>query len=126
MAHTIIFGSEKLVETWVWPLVDDIDEFNRFPWGAYAYKLFCHYTTHAGTSPKWHYYGPSWALMVWALECLPGLGDEVGKRVGGRRVRVDVGVWIDQPYRGDCFVDRFTGRMGHGWISSQFRERDER
>ncbi|XP_057770718.1 uncharacterized protein LOC130990506 [Salvia miltiorrhiza] len=53
-----------------------------FPWGAYSYKMLCHCTTEIGTGEKYHFYGPSWALYVWALERVPGLGQMVAASSG--------------------------------------------
>lgn len=79
VAHSTICGSDRYVEAWMWALVDDLAAFNKFPWGAYSYKVLKHYTEHCGVGHKYHYYGPAWALYVWALEKVPGLGDAVGR-----------------------------------------------
>ena len=81
VAHCMICGADKHVESWMWALVDDLDAFCRFPWGAYAYKVMKHYTEHCGTGKKYSYYGPAWAVYVWALEKVPGIAAHVGIRV---------------------------------------------
>ena len=37
-----------------------------------------HYTEHCATGRKYSFYGPAWAIYVWALEKIPGLGAAVG------------------------------------------------
>ena len=49
------------------------------PWGAYSYKMMRYYTEHCSTATKYSYYGPAWALYVWGLEKIRGLGGVVGK-----------------------------------------------
>ncbi|XP_057766938.1 uncharacterized protein LOC130987424 isoform X1 [Salvia miltiorrhiza] len=76
------YETDKTVEHWVWALVDDLDKFNRFPWGAYSYNLLCHHAGKIFTSKKqYKFYGPVWALHVWSLEVMPDLGQVVGKCV---------------------------------------------
>ncbi|XP_057810208.1 uncharacterized protein LOC131024696 isoform X2 [Salvia miltiorrhiza] len=82
VAHTIVLGLDTRVQPWLWVLVDDLDAFDRFPWGAYSYKTLCHYTTEIGTGEKYHFYGPSWALYVWALERVPGFEQMVAASSG--------------------------------------------
>ena len=68
VAHTTICGSDKAVESWMWALADDLDAFDRFPWGAYSYKVLRYYLEHCGLGRKYSFYGPAWALYVWAME----------------------------------------------------------
>ena len=84
VAHCMICGADKHVEPWMWALVNDLDAFDRFPWGAYAYQVMKHYTEHCGTGSKYSYYGPAWAVYVWALEKVPGIAAEVGILVPGK------------------------------------------
>jgi len=79
VAHTTVCGFDRQVEPWMWALVDDLVAFNQFPWGAYSYKVLRHYTEHCGVGQKYSYYGPAWALYVWAIEKIPNLGGAVGK-----------------------------------------------
>ena len=39
VAHSIVCGSDKNVEPWMWALVDDERAFDNFPWGAYSYQV---------------------------------------------------------------------------------------
>mgnify|MGYP004484866355 CR=1 FL=1 len=39
VAHSIVCGSDKNVEPWMWALVHDERAFNDFPWGAYSYQV---------------------------------------------------------------------------------------
>ena len=43
-----------------------------------------HYTAHCATGYKYSFYGPAWAIYVWALEKIPGLGAAVGVPVPGK------------------------------------------
>ncbi|XP_057779884.1 uncharacterized protein LOC130998483 [Salvia miltiorrhiza] len=82
VAHTLVLGLDARVQPWLWVLVDDLAAFDRFPWGAYSYKMLCHYTRETGKGEKYHFYGPSWALYVWALERVPGFGHMVAASSG--------------------------------------------
>ncbi|XP_057774987.1 uncharacterized protein LOC130993965 [Salvia miltiorrhiza] len=82
VAHTLVLGLDTRVQPWLWVLVDDLATFDRFPWGAYSYKMLCHYTHEIGTGEKYHFYGPSWALYVWALERVPDFGHMVAASSG--------------------------------------------
>ncbi|XP_057770254.1 uncharacterized protein LOC130990071 [Salvia miltiorrhiza] len=75
------YETDKTIEHWVWALVDDLDAFNQFPWGAYTYNLLCYYTTNCKSKKQYKLYGPVWALHVWSLEIVPDLGNVVGNCV---------------------------------------------
>ncbi|KAH6801970.1 hypothetical protein C2S51_033416 [Perilla frutescens var. frutescens] len=82
--HTMIFGYDQthMIDDWVWVLVEDQDRWNSFPWGAYAFSLLQHYMglvpstevelrrkfkkTKEKARLSYHFYGPVWALLVWA------------------------------------------------------------
>lgn len=74
------FEDRKKIDQWVWVLSDDLNRWNVFPWGSYSYGLLLH---HIGkfpvfpdkVTPRLHFYGPVWALQMWAYEAIPTLGD---------------------------------------------------
>ncbi|KAL6523853.1 hypothetical protein OROMI_030948 [Orobanche minor] len=70
---------------WVWALVEDFEQWDMFPWGAYAYGVLSYYigsvTLKEGQEHKdYHLYGPVWALQIWSYEMIPSLGDLCGIR----------------------------------------------
>ncbi|KAH6761911.1 hypothetical protein C2S52_019344 [Perilla frutescens var. hirtella] len=81
----------RYVDPWVWALAEDVERWNSFPWGAYSYQSLMHYI---GLVPKtrkvmggkgsgqYHFYGPIWALQVWACEVIPELASEAGVHSG--------------------------------------------
>ncbi|XVE73641.1 hypothetical protein DITRI_Ditri11bG0134800 [Diplodiscus trichospermus] len=104
--ENILFGQDyrKKVSSWLWTLVEDLNEFNKFGWGRYVYKMTVHYMTQGIREPprgktvsKYNLYGFSWAFQVgfltpnglvsfyysskfyyfqiWALEAIPRLGE---------------------------------------------------
>lgn len=76
----VLASSErKKIDPWVWVMVDNLALWNRFPWGTYSYGILRHYIREFPThrnfmSAKLHFYGPWWALKMWALEAIPTLG----------------------------------------------------
>ncbi|XP_057799946.1 uncharacterized protein LOC131015547 [Salvia miltiorrhiza] len=76
------------IERWVWALVEDIEEWNDFPWGAYSFQVLCHYISLLPKKPEhiankkktYHFFGPVWALQIWAYEAIPYLGHLCGIR----------------------------------------------
>ncbi|XP_057770061.1 uncharacterized protein LOC130989916 isoform X2 [Salvia miltiorrhiza] len=90
VAHVIVlygmllgYERDKKVADWVWALVDHVDAFNQFPWGAYTYQILCQYAYNCSTNNQYKLYGPVWALHVWSLEIIPELGSTVGTYVEG-------------------------------------------
>ncbi|KAK2646236.1 hypothetical protein Ddye_021431 [Dipteronia dyeriana] len=98
----ILLGREYrwFVPDWLWGLVEDITEFEAFPWGTYIYivtlywlgkvlpdrrngrKKNRNYSTQQDLG--YNVYGFPWALMYWAMEAIPVLTGLVGKRKRGR------------------------------------------
>lgn len=81
--YLMLFGydPERIIEGWVWVLVEDIARWNNFPWGAYTFQVLLHYIrkvpVHASRFSKrfsYHFYGPVYALLIWAYEAIPELG----------------------------------------------------
>ena len=68
-----LFGADyrKTVSPWLFSLVEDMEQFNSFPWGKFVYQMTLHYLNNAVTSPqpgknhvKWHLYGFPIILQV--------------------------------------------------------------
>ncbi|KAH6807764.1 hypothetical protein C2S51_028872 [Perilla frutescens var. frutescens] len=87
----------RYVDPWVWALAEDVERWNSFPWGAYSYQSLMHYiglvprTREAmggKGSGQYHFYGPIWALQVWACEVIPELASEAGVHSGQLTSRV--------------------------------------
>ncbi|KAH6812040.1 hypothetical protein C2S51_025802 [Perilla frutescens var. frutescens] len=81
----------RAVDPWVWALAEDVERCNSFPWDAYSYQSLMHYiglvprTREAMDekgSGQYHFYGPIWALQVWACEVIPELASEAGVHSG--------------------------------------------
>ncbi|KAH6819809.1 hypothetical protein C2S53_007316 [Perilla frutescens var. hirtella] len=81
----------RVVDPWVWALAEDVERWNSFPWDAYSYQMLMHFiglvprTRQAmggKGSGQYHFYGPIWALQVWACEVIPELARETGVHSG--------------------------------------------
>ena len=79
VAQSFVLGYERSVEDWMWALAADLEAFNSFPWGAYSYQSLRYYLEHCARGQKYSFYGPAWALYVWGLEKVRGLGGVVGR-----------------------------------------------
>lgn len=76
VAHVLVlylmvlgYNRDRIIDEWVWVLVEDLDSWNRFPWGAYSYQALIRYVsllpkTRTGSVMKYDFYGPVWALQV--------------------------------------------------------------
>ncbi|KAH6786565.1 hypothetical protein C2S52_006117 [Perilla frutescens var. hirtella] len=74
------FDVSRKVESFAWALVEDLDAWNNFSWGAYTYTSLLHYIsilpkTKKGCGTKYHFYGP-----IWAYEAIPEFGTPVARR----------------------------------------------
>ncbi|KAL6517714.1 hypothetical protein OROMI_033415 [Orobanche minor] len=83
--YFILCRDDMMVEMWVWALVEDFEQWNMFPWGAYAYGVLSYYigsvALKEGQEHKdYQFYGPVWALQIWSYEMIPSLGDLCGTR----------------------------------------------
>lgn len=76
------------IEDWAWVLAEDGGAWSRFPWGSYTFQILCH---QIAILPKeqmdinnkrnsYSFFGPVWALNIWAFEAIPELGRLCGKR----------------------------------------------
>ena len=68
-----LFGADyrKTVSPWLFTLVEDIKQFNSFPWGKFVFQMTLHYLNNASRSPKpgkdqiqWLFYGFPIVLQV--------------------------------------------------------------
>ncbi|XP_042023711.1 uncharacterized protein LOC121770986 isoform X2 [Salvia splendens] len=66
------YDQSKRIEPWVWVLVEDLDQWNSFPWGAYTYQALVHFvsilpTKRGNIKHRLRYFvsGPVWALQVY-------------------------------------------------------------
>ncbi|KAH6763844.1 hypothetical protein C2S51_015093 [Perilla frutescens var. frutescens] len=89
--YLMLFGydPERMIEGWVWVLVEDIARWNSFPWGAYTFQVLLHYirkvpvhTSRLSKRKSYHFYGPVYALLIWAYEAIPELGRTCAVRDG--------------------------------------------
>lgn len=76
----LAYDTNRYVDYWVWALVDDMDDFNSFPWGAYIFLTLKHYVKNISRRNHYHFHGPVWAFHVWSLEVIPSLAEVVAKR----------------------------------------------
>ncbi|CAA0837026.1 Unknown protein [Striga hermonthica] len=82
-----------LVDERLFHLVEDLEQFNNYPWGNLSYeytvKLFKRKTLGIKKKPnaiKYSLHGFPLAIMVWAFEALPELGRKFGQTYGGGRL----------------------------------------
>ncbi|KAH6808167.1 hypothetical protein C2S51_029275 [Perilla frutescens var. frutescens] len=80
------YDDHRVVESFAWVLVDNLDEWNRFPWGSYTYTTLRHYvsllpSTKSKLKKSYHFYGPVWALQVWAFEAIPDLARNAAVKI---------------------------------------------
>lgn len=79
--------TSRAIESWVWALVEDVESWNSFPWGAYSFKMFMHFMSLVPKTREamggrgqgaYHFYGPIWILQVWACEVIPEFARQCG------------------------------------------------
>ncbi|KAH6770028.1 hypothetical protein C2S52_014831 [Perilla frutescens var. hirtella] len=78
------YDTRRQVESFVWVLVDNLREWDRFPWGAYIYPTLLNYmsllpNTRLECGSKYHFIGPVWALQIWACEAIPDLAGQIAQ-----------------------------------------------
>ncbi|XVF42313.1 hypothetical protein PTKIN_Ptkin01aG0351000 [Pterospermum kingtungense] len=76
----ILWGadSRKNVTLWLFNLVEDLNEFNKFAWGKFFYQMTLYYLKKAARGPspgktvsRYNIYGFPWAFQIWVLEAIP-------------------------------------------------------
>lgn len=71
------YDPERMIEGWVWVLVEDIAQWKNFPWGAYTFQVLLHYirkvpvqSSRLSKRRSYHFYGPVYALLVCSIHLL--------------------------------------------------------
>ncbi|XP_026415148.1 uncharacterized protein LOC113310636 isoform X2 [Papaver somniferum] len=78
-----------------WHLVDDLEEFNKYPWGEVTFARISKFrlpliyqankeNSGAGGEPSYTVVGIAHALVVWALAIMPGLLNLCGRKIESR------------------------------------------
>ncbi|KAK1569217.1 hypothetical protein Q3G72_033924 [Acer saccharum] len=88
--ETVLLGREKKspIDKEHIPLVDDIEEFNKYPWGRDCFERTMKSLQEAVRVQKNHNYkaydlkGFAYAFQVWAYEVIPTLGHRCACRIG--------------------------------------------
>ncbi|KAI3844788.1 hypothetical protein MKX03_003432, partial [Papaver bracteatum] len=81
-----------------WHLVDDLEEFNKYPWGEVTFARIKKFrlpliyqankeNSGAGGEPSYTVVGIAHALVVWALAIMPGLLNLCGRKIESRSWR---------------------------------------
>ncbi|KAK2658587.1 hypothetical protein Ddye_005120 [Dipteronia dyeriana] len=83
MLNWILMGVDKRFKIPVWQfwLVEDLDAFNAFPWGAHVYRFEQRQQEKGADVHRvetYNIYGLSQALLIFAYEVIPDLGKEFG------------------------------------------------
>ncbi|KAL6578379.1 hypothetical protein OROMI_010707 [Orobanche minor] len=86
----ILCREKRPFDEWTWTLVEDQDQWARFPWGSWAFQIMCHQLGVAKKDPTeiggrknraaYHLYGPAWAFTLWVYEAIPDLAECCGVR----------------------------------------------
>lgn len=82
----LLCRGKATIEDWAWELVEDQVRWYNFPWGSWSFQILCHAlgvmkkdpVEISGLRPTYHFYGPVWALNLWAYEAIPSLGAACG------------------------------------------------
>ncbi|KAH6815768.1 hypothetical protein C2S51_020588 [Perilla frutescens var. frutescens] len=87
----LCLDQNRAVDPWMWALVEDAERWNSFLWGAYSYQVLMYFinilpcrrqTIGRKGQGQYHFYGPIWALQIWACEVIPDLAREIGVHTG--------------------------------------------
>ncbi|XP_026415155.1 uncharacterized protein LOC113310637 isoform X4 [Papaver somniferum] len=94
VVHNFLMGREDRdgINIDYWHLVDDLDEFNKYPWGEITFERITKFrlpllyqankkNSGAGGKPAYKVVGIPHALWVWALDIMPGLLNLCGRKV---------------------------------------------
>ncbi|KAL3644397.1 hypothetical protein CASFOL_012329 [Castilleja foliolosa] len=66
------------IAKWLWVLVEDENEWEKFPWGAYSFKIFIMRMKNLKAGERsYHFYGFSHAFLHFVFEAVPGLAAKV-------------------------------------------------
>ncbi|KAL3633390.1 hypothetical protein CASFOL_022917 [Castilleja foliolosa] len=66
------------IAKWLWVLVEDENEWEKFPWGAYSFQIFIMRMKNLKAGERsYHFYGFSHAFLHFVFEAVPGLAAKV-------------------------------------------------
>ncbi|KAL3651704.1 hypothetical protein CASFOL_004706 [Castilleja foliolosa] len=66
------------ITKWLWVLVEDENEWEKFPWGAYSFQIFIMRMKNLKAGERsYHFYGFSHAFLHFVFEAVPGLAAKV-------------------------------------------------
>ncbi|KAL3642914.1 hypothetical protein CASFOL_013729 [Castilleja foliolosa] len=66
------------IAKWLWVLVEDEKEWEKFPWGAYSFQIFIMRMKNLKAGERsYHFYGFSHAFLHFVFEAVPGLAAKV-------------------------------------------------
>ncbi|KAL3639604.1 hypothetical protein CASFOL_017511 [Castilleja foliolosa] len=66
------------IAKWLWVLVEDENEWEKFPWGAYSFPIFIMRMKNLKAGERsYHFYGFSHAFLHFVFEAVPGLAAKV-------------------------------------------------
>ncbi|KAL3619677.1 hypothetical protein CASFOL_034589 [Castilleja foliolosa] len=74
--HGYFYAIDKWtnIAKWLWVLVEDENEWETFPWGAYSFQIFIMRMKNLKAGEKsYHFYGFSHAFLHFIFEAVPGL-----------------------------------------------------
>ncbi|KAL3614466.1 hypothetical protein CASFOL_041552 [Castilleja foliolosa] len=75
----VAIDTKYRIANWVWSLVENENEWETFPWGAYSFQILMYRMKNAkvkaGDKDNYHIYGFSHAFLHFIFESVPGLAD---------------------------------------------------
>ncbi|KAL3648771.1 hypothetical protein CASFOL_005174 [Castilleja foliolosa] len=78
-AFLVAIDTRYRIANWVWSLVENENEWETFPWGAYSFQILMYRMKNAkvkaGDKDNYHIYGFSHAFLHFIFESVPGLAD---------------------------------------------------
>ncbi|KAL3648226.1 hypothetical protein CASFOL_007650 [Castilleja foliolosa] len=78
--HGYFFAIDKRtnIAKWLWVLVEDENEWETFPWGAYSFQIFIMRMKNSKAGERsYHFYGFSHAFLHFIFEAVPGLAAKI-------------------------------------------------
>ncbi|KAI3969305.1 hypothetical protein MKX01_007345 [Papaver californicum] len=97
VVHNFLMGRpvRDTINIRYWHLVDNLEEFNKYPWGEVTFGRITEFrspllyrtnkeNSGAGGKPKYTVAGIAQALLVWALDIMPGLLSLCGRKIISR------------------------------------------
>ena len=87
--YYLLAREDFTIDEWAWVLVEDLKEWNNFPWGAYVYQMMFDYVDMAQPKEgkkKYRLNGPVWVLHYWAYETFPKLEHVAAQKIDGAKL----------------------------------------